>query len=270
MAETIQNILQRFNEGQLQEAIDVCTQSVTKAPMDLRLRLVLAQLICFTGDWARVNKIVDQACKLDRQQEHIVLTSLIQQMVKAEEHREAVWLRGAVPDFLLEPSAVDKKMLWLAGCFRENQFEQAIQARDEVESLRPRHAIQIAGETYPDLRDTHDLTATFLEAHSMTGQYYWIPFSAIERMDVSPPRRLMDYLWNQARVHIRNQSELILYLPGTYFGSCQSDDEAIRLGRASALTQHASGLTLGLGRRVFQLGDEFEADPFEFQSAMLV
>lgn len=269
MAEKIDEVLGLFNSGKLNDAISTCTEAVSKAPMDLRMRLVLAQLTCFTGDWERVEKIVGQVKSLDKSQEHMLLTNVITQLSDAEKTRQQVWEKGLVPDFLAEPDELDKKTMWAANSHRESNSEELKTSMEFIEGHRKKYPVHLDEQNFSDFRDAHDLTATFFEAHSVSGQYYWIPFSIVEKIDVSQPKRPMDFLWNQARISIKDHPELVFYLPGTYAGTFATKNENLLLGRESAFQTDDNNLTIGTGRRVYQLGDDFEADLFEFKSMNL-
>ena len=90
----IEDIIHLFNQGKLTEAIEMTNGQVAANPRDLRLRLVLVQLVCFTGDWERVEKIAKQLNALDANHDHLALTNYIEQLSIAEIQRKAVWTEG--------------------------------------------------------------------------------------------------------------------------------------------------------------------------------
>ena len=266
MSESLDQIIGLFNQGQLAEALEAGKRLVTEKPMDLAGRLVLAQLTCYTGDWERVEQILQQVRTLDRQADNLLLVSTISQLATAEQTRQDVWQRGAVPGFLSEPTQLDKKTLWAASCFREGAFDRMREALDYIDQHRASLRVELDDVVYSDLRDMNDLSATFLEAHSASGEYYWIPLDAIKKIDISSPHRPMDFYWHPARLTIGDKAAMMFYLPGLYPGSHESDDANLQLGRESSFETDDHGLTRGLGRKVFQMGDGFEGELFEFKS----
>ena len=269
MSETLNDLVELFNDGRLAEAIEAGKQLVTRSPMDLAGRLVLAQLTCYTGEWERVEQILQQVRKLDRDGEHLLLVSTISQLATAEQVRADVWTRGAVPGFLGEPGELEKKALWAASCYREDAADRLREALDYIDQHRQRPRVLLDGEEYSDLRDVDDLTANFFEAHSASGEYYWVPFSSIRKIDVSRPRRPMDFCWAPARLTFENHPEMMFYLPGLYPGSYHSESPLLQLGRESHFETDDNGVTRGRGRRIFQMGNDFEGELFEFADMTL-
>ena len=264
----IDELVHLFNQGKLTEAIEAGNAAVAQNPRDLRVRLVLVQLVCFTGDWDRVEKIAKQLVTLDPNHEHIELTNFIDQLSIAENSRSAVWKEGMVPDFIQPPDEVTKKLLWAMTCQRSGDVAQYQEALEFVLENTPLLTLNIDGNQHTGFRDLDDQTCTVFEAHTIRGDYLWIPHHTVKKIEVSKPTRLVDHLWSKARVKLTDDTDLAVYFPGIYFSSFGPDiDDSLRLGRET-IWQDETGFDVGFGRRIFGAGDE-EFTLFDFENVTL-
>jgi type VI secretion system protein ImpE len=264
----IDELVHLFNQGKLTEAIEAGNAAVAKNPRDLPVRLVLIQLVCFTGAWDRVEKIAKQLAVLDPNHDHIELTNFIDQLSIAEASRKAVWTEGMIPDFIQPPDEVTKKLLWAMSCQRSGDVAQFQDALGFVLENAPQLTLTLNGNQYEGFRDLDDQTCTVFEAHTIQGEYLWIPHSSVKSMDVSKPTRLVDHLWSKARIKLTDDTDIVVYLPGIYFHSFGPQvDDSLRLGRET-LWQDNAGVDVGLGRRIFGAGDE-EFTLFDFENVSL-
>ena len=264
----INDIIQLFNQGELAAAIEQANQAVSKKPNDLHLRLVLVQLVCFTGNWGRVEKISKQLQVLDSANEHLVLTNFIEQLSIAEIQRAAAWNDGMVPEFVEPPDEVTKKLLWAWSCARDGKPEEFADSIAWVLDNASAPTLTIDGNTYEGFRDLDDRTCTIFEAHTHQGTYLWLPHSLVASIDVSKPTRLIDHIWSPARIKLKDSTDLNVYLPGLYFHSFEeSQPEEIKLGRTTTWTD-VDGFEQGAGRRVFGAGED-EFTLFDFSQATM-
>lgn len=262
----IDDIIQLFNQGKLGQAIDSANQAVAKNPKDLHLRLVLVQLVCFVGNWERVEKISKQLQVLDTENEHLMLTNFIEQLSIAEIQRAAVWNDGMVPEFVETPDPVTQKLLWAWSCAREGKTQEYQDSIGWITENAEAPTLKVGDQSYEGFRDFDDRTCTVFEAHTHQGTYLWIPHSLVATIDVSRPRRLVDHIWSPARIKLKNETDLSVFLPGLYFHSFQDGQpEEIKLGRTTEWTD-VNGIEQGAGRRMFAAGED-EFTLFDFADA---
>ena len=265
----MEELIKLFNQGKLTEAIEHANAEVTKNPRDLPLRLVLVQLVCFTGNWERVEKVAQQLKVLDSQQEHIALTGMIDNLSIGELQRAAVWQDGMVPEFLETPDDVTNKLLWALTCLRGGQPEKFQKSLDEVLENAPRVTLKLNGQQHIGFRDLDDVTATVFEAFTMQGNYIWLPHHMVKTIDVAKPTRLVDHLWNKARLTLHDGTNLALFLPGIYFNSTDdASSDSLKLGQQTLWpeTDKVELSSMGRGRRIFGAGDD-EFVLFDFADA---
>ena len=262
----IDEIIHLFNQGKLTEAIEMTNGEVANHPRDLRLRLVLVQLVCFTGNWERVEKIAKQLDALDANHDHAALTNFLNQLSIGEIQRKAVWSDGMVPDFVQPPDEVTKKLLWANGCLRSGEKGQYEEALGWVLENAPRVSVTINDQKYEAFRDLDDQTCIVFEAHTIQGNYLWIPHHLIKTINVSKPTRPVDHLWSKARIKLTDDSDLGVYLPGLYVHTFDDGvEDSLKMGRET-LWKDVDGIEAGFGRRIFGAGDD-EFTVFDFENA---
>lgn len=264
-------IVDLFNQGKLGEAIERANEAVSKNPGDLSLRLVMVQLVCFTGNWDRVEKVAKQLKTLDSSQDHVALTGMIDHLSIGELQRAAVWREGMVPEFVETPDKVTNKLLWALSCLRAGKADDYREAMDFVLENAPMVTLKIDDQEHVGFRDLDDITATVFEAFTMQGNYIWLPHHLVKSIEVSRPTRLVDHLWSKARVTLHDGQSLIFFLPGIYFNSTdEASTDSLKLGRETAWpeTDAIELASMGRGRRVFGAGDE-EFTLFDFTNASL-
>lgn len=265
----MENLINLFNQGKLGEAIAEGNVAVGKNPRDLPLRLVLVQLVCFTGNWERVEKIAKQLKALDSENEHIALTGMIDNLSIAEIQRAAVWNDGMVPEFLETPDPITNKLLWAASCLRSGDIAKYQEALEHVLENAPDVTLTIGEQSYAGFRDLDDLTPTVFEAFTVQGNYVWLPHHLVKSIEVARPTRLIDHLWNKARITLHDGTNLAMFLPGLYINStAEESNDSFKLGRETNWpdSETPSLGSMGRGRRIFGAGDD-EFTLFDFESA---
>ncbi|MFK7767225.1 MAG: type VI secretion system accessory protein TagJ [Mariniblastus sp.] len=264
----IDELVQLFNQGKLTEAIARANAAVAKDPRDIALRLVLVQLVCFTGNWERVEKVAKQLEALDSEREHMALTNFIDKLSIAEIQRKAVWESGMVPEFVETPDEVTKKLLWAWSCLRSGDKAQYQETLDWVLENAPLLTMEINGKPHEGFRDLDDPTCTVFEAHTVQGVYLWIPHYLVKKIEIAKPTRLVDHLWSKTRITLRDDTDLAVYIPGLYFHSFDEGvSESIQLGRETQWID-SNEVEIGLGRRIFGAGEE-EFTLFDFEDVTL-
>ena len=93
----------------------------------------------------------------------------------------------------------------------------------------------------------------------------------VKDIEVARPTRLIDHLWNKARITLHDDTNLAMFLPGLYTNSIddQSND-SLKLGRETVWpdAESPSLAAMGRGRRIFGAGDD-EFTFFDFENATL-
>jgi type VI secretion system protein ImpE len=265
MVETDLDAAVLFRAGKLAEAIAAATAAVKAAPTDLGRRVLLAELLLFSGNLERADLILDAASQVDPSA--LLVVSEFRQLLRAETARRQLHREGRVPEFLGEPEPSEQASLAAFVALRAGDVEEAKATAEEAETLRPR-APGVAGDVaFDDFRDVDDLHPGYIETLTSTGKYYWIPLSRIESMVFHPPKRPRDLVWRRCSMSVSSGPDGDVYIPATYFS--ETADDAHRLGRETSWTDEADGPVRGVGQRVFLIGDEavgiMDLESIEFQ-----
>jgi type VI secretion system protein ImpE len=247
----IMNASEHYKAGRLQAAIDAAIEDVKKAPTNPAPRGLLAELLCYTGEWERADKQLDA---LGHQDPAVMVgVALVRQLIRAAQARDDFYASGRVPEFLDPPPPVVKMHLEASILLREGKNAEAAKLLDEAETQRPHVSGTCNGQPFADLRDTDDLTSCIFEVLTSTGKYYWIPMERVETIEFRAPARPRDLLWRPARMVVRDGPDGEVYLPTLYAGAHAEKDDQFRLGRA---TDWREGPPVrGVGQRTFLVGD---------------
>ena len=252
MVETALQAADLFLAGRLADALAAANAEVKAAPTDLGRRVLLAELLLFSGNLERADVILDAAGQLDPSV--AVVVSEFRQLLRAETARRQLYRDGRVPELLgdLEPTGQASMKALVA--LREGNLAEAAAAAQEAEALRPRITGTVNGQSVDDFRDADDLIPGYIETLTTTGKYFWIPLSRIESLEFHPPKRPRDLAWRRCSMSVTAGPDGDVYIPAIYFAEGEPD-EAHRLGRATSWSE-GEGPVRGIGQRVFLAGEE--------------
>ena len=248
------NSSEYFEAGQLGPALDAALADVKKEPTNVRVRYFLCELLCFSGQWERADKQLDTMAQQDPA--NAVHATIFRQLIRGEMARQEVFNSGRAPQFVAEPSLVLTAQLQALLALREGNFEEAATKLAEAEQQREACSGVCDGAKFDDLLDADDLTASFFEVITAAGHYYWVPFDAITTVKFEPPKRPRDLIWRPAHIEPRGGEIIDGFVPALYAATCESEDDQLRLGRATHWTDQERGVTRGCGLRLFLVGEE--------------
>ncbi|MCH7687436.1 MAG: tetratricopeptide repeat protein [Planctomycetes bacterium] len=254
---------QLYESGKLSEAISALNAEVKSNPGDLGLRTFLFELLCFNGEWDRAVKQLDVIGQQDVQLDPVAQS--YRNLVSAEQSRGRFFSEGLKPDFLFDPPPDYVHTHLEAGNrLRENNDSQAKSLLDEAEENRREISGTLDGTPFKDFRDCDDLLAPILELF-VVDRYIWLPFEQIATLEISAPQKPRDLLWSSCDITLSDGSPCHGFIPVLYWGSCEQDDEQIRLGRMTDWNTLDNGPILGLGQRAF-LTDETDRAMLEVRN----
>lgn len=235
--------------GNLNEAIQSALNHVRSKPTDIKARIFLFELSCFSGDWERAEKQLDVIAQQDVNA--MIGTHIFKQNFKAERDRMSVFNKGMIPECLMSPPNYVENLVIASTHIRENRIAEARELLDKVEEERPVFACKINGEESSDFRDYNDLTMCVFEA-IVKDSYTWLPFEQIENIKFMPAKSLRDMFWAQAEVEMTNGTKGEMFLPTLYVESFKSDNDLIRLGKVTDWKELGEDIFVGEGVRTFQ------------------
>lgn len=245
-----------FKAGDLAVAIAAAQAAVKAAPRDSGARWLLAELMLFTGDAERADRMLDAAVLDDPSPAVIEFRKLL----RAEVIRQQVWAEGRAPKFSgddatpAQSAAIRAAVLARAGAPEEAAAEAA--AAEEARPMRAGEAELADGTTiaFDDFRDADDLMAPMVEVLTTNGDHILVPVERIVALEFEAPRRPRDLAWRRTSIELNDGTEGVVYMPAIYPGAVSQPDP-IRLGRATEW-QEGAGPVRGQGQRLFLIGEE--------------
>jgi type VI secretion system protein ImpE len=227
---------------------------VKKRPSDTAARYLLAELLCFAGDWERVDKQLETI--MQQRAESAVRVSLFRHLIRAEIARQQFYDEGRLPEFLVEVSPALRLHLDASIALREGNASEAAGLLEQAEQQRSRVAGHCDGEPFDDLRDMDDMTASLFEVLTSTGKYYWVPMERVELIEFHAPERPLDLVWRRAHMVVSGGPDGEVYLPVIYAGTARDGDDQLRLGRGTDWTGGDGAPVRGRGQRMYLAGEE--------------
>jgi type VI secretion system protein ImpE len=243
-----------FRAGKLAPAIDAGNAALRRNPADLDARVLLAELLVFAGNLERADTILDAAAQIDPS--IVIGIAEFRQLLRAalalRQHRR----EGRVPEFLGEPTPALRSGLAAFVALRAGDAREAARYAAQAEELRPRIAGYAADTPFEDFRDADDLHAGFFEIFTTTAKYFWIPTERVASIEFHTPRRPRDLAWRRATVSVTGGPDGEVYLPAIYDAEKPDLSEEFLLGHATGWISSEEGPVLGMGQRVFMVGDD--------------
>lgn len=191
---------QFYEAGKLNQAVEAVGAELREHPSDTQLRTFLFELLCFAGNWDRADKQLDILAGEDKDRRLGAL--LYRAAIQAERTRQEMF-QTALPPKVEPPEAV-------RGTLNGREFQS-------LEDADPRIGARL------------EVLAG--------GNYMWIPFAHIAKIEMQPPKRLRDLLWAPATVETGaafGGSPLgEVLLPVLSPASCSHADDSVRLGRVT-------------------------------------
>ena len=256
-----------FEAGDLAGAIEAQNAEVKRHPADIARRGFLAELLAFTGQLDRADKMLDVLAK--QAPEAALGISAFRQLVRGEQARQQCFGEGRVPEFLGEPPAHLQSYLQASIALRGGQPDDAVRLLAEAESARPHPKGICNGQPFDDLRDIDDLTAGFFEVITNTGKYYWVPIEQVELADFRKPERARDIGWRRVHMIVAGGTDGEVYLPAIYPPAGVEPDDRGRLGRFTDWVGGDGTPVRGIGQRTFLIGEDslpiMEIEKIEFE-----
>lgn len=258
------NVLDLFNQGKLDEAVEGLTAELKQAPMNLDARWNLCELFCFRGELERADKQLDLLVQQDAKL--MMSASLFRQLIRGETARRECWEQGRIPELVGDASELVRVYLDLWLSRREQNAEHCKDLMAKIEELRtPVSGVANEDLRFGDIRDTDDFCGDQLEVLTSTGKYYWIPFQQIREIEFKKPEGLRDLLWLQVSISVNEGPEGDVFIPTSYLETAARGTPGQRVGLETDWEETCGGVSCGMGRRTFWL-DETDLSILELQA----
>ena len=253
MSGTDQTAAALFRAGKLDDAIAAGQAALRKAPTDLNARVLLGELLAFSGNLERADVVLDAASAIDPTTALVVAE--FRQLIRADMARRQLFRDGRVPEFLTEPTETQRLQLAALVGLRSGDLAEAARQADAAEAVRPRVPGRHGDAAFDDWRDADDLLAGSFEVLTTTGKYYWIPTERVETLEFHAPKRPRDLLWRRVSMSVNAGPDGDVYIPAVY-ATDETMTDALRLGRETDWKEVEGTPVRGIGQRTFMVGED--------------
>jgi type VI secretion system protein ImpE len=244
-----------FEAGRLADAVQELNQAVKSRPSDAGLRTFLFELLCFQGALDRAAKQLDVIGGQSGDPGIELAVQAYRSLLAAEDQRRAVFHGDALPKFITPPRAHIERYLLMLKKLRSASEEEITGMLEQAEEESPAIGGERGGQAFSSFRDADDRVAGVLEVFH-GGEYLWVPFDQITRVDITPPRKLRELMWVQARLQVEGQPAGDVFIPTRYTDSHLHQDDNVKLGRITEWEALHDRMVLGMGQRVFLVDGE--------------
>jgi type VI secretion system protein ImpE len=214
-------------------------------PDSLPLRVHLAQLSMLTGNWTRAVAQLQTAATLAASA--IPMAQMYREAIRCELQREKIFAGELPPQTIGEPEP------WFA------TLTQSLASRGKDDALAD-ELMQQAFEAAPATSFVLDDTPVewLADADSrlgpvceiiLKGQYYWLPFDHIQKLEFEAPSDLRDLVWLPGRLTLRNGGQHVVLVPSRYPRSYGQADERLVLASLTTWQPIGEDAYAGLGQR---------------------
>ena len=224
-------------------------------------RRALFQLQAVRGQWEAARKQLHMVGELDPSE--AVTVAGYGQLLAGMAQRERVFAGDRRPTILGEPPAWAAHQVEALRLAAAGEHEAAARLRDRAFELAPATPGQADGVAFEWLADADTRLGPVLEA-LVDGNYCWVPFERVRRIEVSEPSSLIDLVLTRADFTWDSGNTASGFVPTTYpavdgsLGDGSSGDggpariEARqRLARRTDWREQPGGAWWGHGQRLF-------------------
>jgi type VI secretion system protein ImpE len=225
---------------------------VRKKPADPKLRTFLFQLLAVLGEWDRALTQLNVAGDLDA--ETLPMVQTYREALRCQALRKDIYSGFKNPQIFGEPQQWIALLVQALKLNADQQYQEAQLLRDQAFELAPATAGTINGEAFEWLADADARLGPVIEA-IVNGQYYWIPFSQIQSIQIDEPADLRDVVWIPAHFVWINGGNAVGLIPTHYPDSENHPDSAIRLARKTEWTELSDEAFIGFGQRLLSTNE---------------
>ncbi len=244
---------QCFHQGNLEEALRGLQDQIRKDPSNAKLRAFLFQLLAVLGQWERALTQLKVVGELDAA--YLLMAQTYREAVLCEALREAVFAGRRTPMVFGDPEQWVALLVEALSLDGQGHFQEAKKLRDQSFEAAPATSGSFNGVGFDWIADADSRLGPVLEA-IVNGQYYWIPFQQIRKIEIEEPADLRDVVWMPALFTWSNGGQASGLIPTRYPGSEKSQEAKIQLARKTEWEQLFEESYRGFGQRILATSAE--------------
>lgn len=237
-----------FHEARLTEALAAQRAVVAARPEDVGERLLLCDLLAFSGDRAAVRRELESLSGAPPEVGEYVAEW--HRLLHADTARHA----GHPPDlYAARPDPVELRLR--ADCHsRCYEPDKALDLLDDADELVPWVEGFLDGRPFEGWRDADDLLGPLLEV-VRGDRFAWVALEHVRKVRLEPVEQVRDILYRPATIWLDDRSTTEVFVFGVYVNSAEHPDEGIRTGAGVDWVER-DGIMRALGGRTFLFGEE--------------
>ena len=237
---------QYLQQGELQECLNSIQDNIRADASNVKSRVFLFQLLAVLGSWDRAAKQLDVIAKMD--DGALAMVHAYRAAIECERFREEVFSGKADPVFMGEPKEWQALMVQALKSLAEAKDNASESLINRALELAPTISGSINGEPFEWIADADSRLGPMLEVF-VDGQYMWVPFTNILRLEVEEPEDLRDVVWMPAHIQWQTEGESFVLIPTRYPFSAKQDDDSA-LSRKTEWDQKGENSYIGFGQRL--------------------
>ncbi len=238
---------QSLKDGDIQLALSQLQEQVRSNPASVEYRIFLFQLLSVQGEWGRALTQLDVTGDLDAGA--LAMVQTYREALRCEALRHEVFAGKRSPLIFGDPEPWVALLLQSLKRSVDSQFAEAQALREEAYDAVEAPSGTVDGQGFEWIADADPRLGPFLEA-IVNGNYYWVPFHRIHRIQLSQPEDLRDMIWTPAQFTWSNGGQAVGFIPTRYPDSEHATDNLLRLSRKTEWLEMAEGVYQGIGQRI--------------------
>ena len=241
-----------LRQGDLNGTLDALTSAIRKDASNAALRVFLFQLLCVMGDWKRAIAQLKVSAELD--DTATAMAKSYREGIVCEVYREKVFAGEKDPLIFGEPEEWVALMIEALKLNASGAHDAAAKVRARAFEAAPGASGTVDGQAFDWIADADMRLGPLLEV-IINGKYYWMPFTAIKRIEFEEPADLRDLVWTPCAMTLANGGDTVALIPTRYAGTTERGSDAEKLARASEWSDLGSETFVGIGQRLIATPD---------------
>lgn len=233
--------------GDLDGALDALQQAVRSNAGDANLRIFLFQLLSVRGEWTRAVAQLKVSAEMDPGATSMAQT--YREGIICEVYREKVFAGEKEPLIFGEPQEWIALLVEALKANAAGNHEQAAEIRARAFDAAPTVSGEIDGQAFEWIADADMRLGPILEV-VINGKYYWMPFTAIARMEFEEPADLRDAVWTPCTITFVNGGDMVGLIPTRYAGTTEGGSFGEKLARETSWSDTGAETFVGMGQRL--------------------
>ena len=236
-----------LKSGDLDGALDALQGAVRADAGNADLRIFLFQLLAVRGEWSRAVAQLKVSAEMNEQAMSMAQT--YREGIICEVYREKVFAGEKDPLLFGEPQEWIALMIEALKANAAGKAEQAAEIRARAFDAAPTVNGTIDGAPFAWIADDDMRLGPLLEV-VINGKYYWMPFTALAKIEFEEPADLRDVVWTPCTLTFVNGGDTVGLIPTRYAGTLEKGDSAQKLARATAFEDLGAETFAGIGQRL--------------------